>query len=215
MTVLPADKGNATVVLLSEDYHSKIRIVLSDPVYKKLTADPTNRIERRTTALVKKSEIPEDDAKRLTPHASVPPRLYGLPKIHKKDVPLRPIVNCIGSPTYALAKYLTGLLGPLVGESDHHIRKSEAFVKKLQAIKLQETDILVSFDVVSLFTRVPLEDTIQLLTAKFSKQTVDLFRHVLTTTYFLYDGSFYDQKDGVAMGSPPGSCHSQLLHGAF
>jgi hypothetical protein len=111
------------------------------------------------------------------------------------------IVNCIGSPTYALVKYLTGLLGPLVGQSDYHIKNSEAFVKKLQAIKLQETDILVSFDVVSLFTEVPLEDTIQLLTAKVSKQTVDLFRHVLTTTYFLYDGSFYDQKDGVAMSS--------------
>jgi hypothetical protein len=105
-------------------------------------------------------------------------------------------------PTYALAKYLNGLLGPLVGQSDHHIRKSEAFVKKLQTIKLQETDILVSFDVVSLFTKVPLEDTIQLFTAKFSKQTVELFRHVLTTTYFFYDGSFYDQKYGVAMGSP-------------
>jgi hypothetical protein len=123
-------------------------------------------------------------------------------------------VNCIGSPTYALAKYLTVLLGSLVGKSGHHIRNSEAFVKKLQAIKMLLTDILVSFDVVSLFTRVPLEDIIQLLTSKFSKQTVDLFRHVLTTTYFPYDGSFYDQKDGVAMG-PSGSCHNQILHGAF
>jgi hypothetical protein len=61
-------------------------------------------------------------------------------------------------------------------------------------------DILVSFDVVLLFTKVPLDDTIQLLSAKFNKQTVDLFRHVMTTTYFLYDGSFYNQ-DGVAMGS--------------
>jgi hypothetical protein len=65
-------------VLLSEDYHSKVRNMLSDPVYKKLTADPTNKTERRTTALIKKSEIPEGDAKRLTPHASAPPRLYGL-----------------------------------------------------------------------------------------------------------------------------------------
>jgi hypothetical protein len=128
--------------------------------------------------------------------------ISGLPKIHKKYVPLRPIVNCIGSPTYALAKYLKDLLRPLVGQSDCHIRNSEAFVQKLQSIELQEMDILVSFDVVSLFTKLPLEDTIQLLSAKFNKQTVDLFRHVLTTKYFLYDGSFYDQKDRVAMGSP-------------
>jgi hypothetical protein len=42
----------------------------------------------------------------------------------------------------------------------------------------------------------------QLLSAKFNKQTFDLFRHVLTTTYLPYDGSSYDQKEGVAMGSP-------------
>jgi hypothetical protein len=85
------------VVLLSKDYRS-IRNMLSDPVYRNLTTDPTNKIERRTTALIKKSEISEEDVKRLTPHASAPPRLYGLPKIHK-DVPLRAIVNCTGSPT--------------------------------------------------------------------------------------------------------------------
>jgi hypothetical protein len=155
-----------------------------------------------TTALIKNSEISEEDMKRLTPHASAPPRLYRLPKIHKKDVPLRPTMNCIGYATYTLAKYLTGLLRLLVGQSNCHIRNSEAFMQKLQSIKLQEMDILVSFDVVLLFTIVPLDDTIQLLSAKFNMQTVDLFRHVLTTTYFLYDGSFYDQKDGVAMGLP-------------
>jgi hypothetical protein len=46
ITVLPAGKGNSTVVLLSEDYHSKVRTVLGAPVYMKLTADPTNKIER-------------------------------------------------------------------------------------------------------------------------------------------------------------------------
>jgi hypothetical protein len=173
------------------------------------------KTERRTTALINKSEILEEDAKRLTPHTSAPPRLYRLPKIHKKDLPVRPIVNCIGSPTYALAKYLTGLFRLLVGQSDCHIRNSETFMQKLQSIKLQEMDILMSFDMVLQFTKVPLEDTIQLLSEKFDKHAVDLFRHILTTTYFLYDSSFYNQKDGVAMGSPPGSCHSQLLHGAF
>jgi hypothetical protein len=70
----------------------------------KLTMDPTNKIKRQTTSLINKSDIPEEVAKKLIPHASAPPWLYGLPKIHKKDVPLRPIVNCIASPTYALAK---------------------------------------------------------------------------------------------------------------
>jgi hypothetical protein len=60
----------------------------------------------------------------------------------------------------------------------------------------------VSFDVVSLFTKVPLEDTMHLLSQHLDEQMVVLIRHVLTTTYFLYNGSFYDQKDRVTMESP-------------
>jgi hypothetical protein len=60
----------------------------------------------------------------------------------------------------------------------------------------------VTFDVVSLFTKVPLEDTMQLLSQHLDEQMVVLITHVLTTTYFLYNVSFYYQKDGIAMGSP-------------
>ncbi|KAG8235747.1 hypothetical protein J437_LFUL016162 [Ladona fulva] len=63
--------------------------------------------------------LPEEDIKRLRPQAPFPPRLYGLPKVHKVGVPLRPlsfktIVSSISSPTYPLAKYLAGLLSPHV-----------------------------------------------------------------------------------------------------
>jgi hypothetical protein len=56
--------------------------------------------------------------------------------------------------------------------------------------------------VVSLFTRVPLEDTLLLLKQHFHDQIIGLLKQVLTTTYFMYDGAFYDKNDGVAMGSP-------------
>jgi hypothetical protein len=96
--LLTADKGNAMVVLLSEDYRSKIRNIFSDPIYRKLTADPTNKIGRRKTVLIKKSEISEEVVKRLKLHGSKPSRLYGIPKIHK-DIPLSLIVKFIGSLT--------------------------------------------------------------------------------------------------------------------
>jgi hypothetical protein len=101
---------------------TRLRTILSDLVYMKLTMDPTNNIEKETTSLFKKSNILEEVAKKLIHHSSAPPRLYGLPKIHKKDVPLRRIVNCIACPAYALAKYLAGLLSPLVGQSNRHIK---------------------------------------------------------------------------------------------
>lgn len=52
------------------------------------------------------------------------PKFYGLPKIHKKEVPLRPIVSSIGSITYEAAKYLTEVIGPRVGKTEHHVKNS-------------------------------------------------------------------------------------------
>jgi hypothetical protein len=102
-------------------------------------------------------------------------------------------------------QHLAGSVGPLLGLMEHHIKNSVSFVQKLRMIHLQKTDTLVSFDVVPLFTKVPLNDTLQLLEQHFERRMIDLFRQVLTSTYFLFEGKFYEQTDDVAMGSPPAS----------
>ncbi|XP_021934194.1 uncharacterized protein LOC110836852 [Zootermopsis nevadensis] len=91
LTVLPADKGSATVVLSTDDYNRKIRALLEAPTYRLLPKDPKEAVERKTTRLLKKSPLPEEVIQQLRPHGSRPPRLYGLPKIHKEGAPLRPI----------------------------------------------------------------------------------------------------------------------------
>ena len=82
-----------------------------------------------------------------------------LPKIHKPNTPLRPIVSCINSPTHPLAKYLLNILNPLVGNTDFYIKNSSHFLEELSQINLNPNDTLVSFDVVSLFTNVPVDKT--------------------------------------------------------
>jgi aromatic ring-cleaving dioxygenase len=67
---------------------------------------------------------------------------------------------------------------------------------------LSDNDLLVSFDVASLFTKVPISDTLELLERHFSPGIIPLFRHCLTQCFFLFNGEFYKQIDGVAMGSP-------------
>ena len=52
----------------------------------------------------------------------------------------------IGSPTYQLAKYLTELLQPHLGNTKHFIKDSIHFRNKIQEIRLNPEDILVSFD---------------------------------------------------------------------
>lgn len=56
--------------------------------------------------------------------------------------------------------------------------------------------ILVSFDEESLFTNVPIQDR---TVDHFTLEVIALFKLCLTSTYFVWNGQFYE-KDGGAMG---------------
>ncbi|KAK5644761.1 hypothetical protein RI129_006061 [Pyrocoelia pectoralis] len=185
-----------------EDYNMKLQQLLNPQIYKILPKDPTNKFLLKTKNLIKYSSIPDTIKRELTNTEAISPRLYGLPKIHKANVPLRPIVSTIGSPTYGLSKYLTRLLQPHIGQTTHHIKNSDHFIECMKNFKLEEEDILVSFDVISLFTKVPLMETLKYIKEIFPKDVSILFHHCLTTTYFQWNKQFFEQVDGVAMGNP-------------
>lgn len=77
-------------------------------------------VTKRIRALISdlKDLFTEETFDRLhKPTIVQPPKLYGLPKVHKPNVPLRPIVSQIDSPTYDLAKHVASVLQPLVGKT--------------------------------------------------------------------------------------------------
>ena len=203
--ILKADKGNATVILDRLEYDNNILALLNTSTYKELKRDPTANIERKICSKLsgfKKAGILSQTLHNcLRPSATVCPKFYGLPKIHKPNVPLRPIVASIGSPTYALAKYLAEILKPVVGKTEHHVVNSKEFVTKMEQIRLGKNDILVSFDVVSLFTNVPVEEacniaierllsdiTLSQRTNLSPENVHDLLKLCLTTTCFQWRG---------------------------
>jgi hypothetical protein len=63
-------------------------------------------------------------AKGLKCHNRVFAKAYGLPKIHKKDIPFRPIVSCCGTLLYALSKFLGNILKNSVGHLPSNIKNS-------------------------------------------------------------------------------------------
>ena len=100
------------MVMNRDDYQKKIIKLLNPENYTTLPRDPTQSILRKTNQLIKGSSLPPIVKRDLLSSEALPPRLYGLPKVHKADIPLRPIVNSIGSPTYALSRHLADLLRP-------------------------------------------------------------------------------------------------------
>jgi hypothetical protein len=133
-------------------------------------------------------------------------------KIHKPDIPLRPIVNSIDSPCYALAEFLHKILSPLAGNTCFFVKDSEYLIKSIQDINLQNGDSLVSFDV-SLFTNIPVEEVLQVIKNRLNtdpcfpecsplqvKDVMKLLGICLMTTYFQTEDKFYQQKEGMAVG---------------
>ena len=107
------------------DYNNKAQKLLEDRgTYKEIKTDPTNKLKNKLVSLLKKIKaeggISDQLYKKMYPTGAVAPKFYGLPKIHKRDIPLRPIVSSRGSINYELAKELSRILRPLVGSSPPH-----------------------------------------------------------------------------------------------
>ncbi|KFM60746.1 hypothetical protein X975_17887, partial [Stegodyphus mimosarum] len=83
-------------------------------------------------------------------------RLYTLPKVHKTGIPFRPIVSNICTASYPFAKYLVSRFSPLLANNIHIAQNSSEVICKLNNISPLR-HIMVSFDVKSLFTNVPVE----------------------------------------------------------
>ena len=151
---------------------------------KDLTPTNERRVLQEIRELEKKDLIPRNMAMRLKPSASKPPKLYGFPKIHKPQVPLHLIVSCINSPLI---------------DKHHTISKTQSFAEIVRSIRLQPTEAMVSFDIKSLFTNVPIQEALEVIqeklmndesleerTALTAEQISHLLDLCLRTTYFLY-----------------------------
>ena len=173
--VLTADKGVSMVVMDKDDYKSKSEELLHTPTYQILRTDPTNKNKNKLISLLKtiKAEggIGETTYKKLYPTGATIPKYYGLPKVHKEDTPLRPIVSSIGSATYETAKELSRILKPLVGRSTHHVRNNQDFIQSIQDITIEEEDCMMSFDVKSLFTSIPIQPTLNIIKKLLEEDT--------------------------------------------
>ena len=107
-------------------------------------------------------------------NSSPPARFYGLPKIHKANFPMRPIVSACGTSTYNLAKYLTKILKVYVGHSFSSVKDSKDLTDKLQSIKLQDNEEVVSFDVSALFTSIPVNQALDVTNQLIIQHQTDM-----------------------------------------
>ncbi|XP_068724037.1 uncharacterized protein [Montipora capricornis] len=189
--------------------------ILSDTkTYKKLKADPTSRYKKEFG--IARRDLRDHKVidyalhSKLYPTCDQAPRFYGLPKIHKVNCPLRPIVSSIGTISYQIARYVADILSPLVGETEHHVKNSKAFAEEVRTLQVAPDEELRSYDVSALFTSVPVNKALVLIHKKLEedytlkdrtpmapKDVVTLLGLCLTCTYFLYQDHLNSIDDDI------------------
>ena len=158
----------------------------------------------------------EETRRHLKPVGTRPGIMYGSCKVYKKCVDgysrFRPILSALQTPTYKLAKYLGPILEPLTNNK-YTVKDSFNFATEI--VEQDSSNFMGSLDIDSLFTNIPLEETIEICTNNLFKnkdivhglkksEFKDLLSLATKESYFIFNNILYKQIDGVAMESPLG-----------
>ena len=217
LVICRADKSNKTVVLSEQQYNNKMMLLLNDKnTYKENKHDPTSTIQNKMNKLIKKwkdnGQIESDLAKKLTTYNGVAPRIYGLPKVHKASIPLRPIVCNNIAPSYKISKFLTEIISNVTNSNGFSVKDSWQFREFISHQIIPKNHILCSLDVISLYTNIPIDLAMRSIKSRWTQiknftslsetNFIEAAELCLNHTYFKYKDKNYFQKVGVAMGSP-------------
>jgi hypothetical protein len=218
--VMKADKGNSLVVMDRSDYDSKMENLLQDETtYTVIRKSPFKKVERDLNAMLlslkNQGKLLEKTYRKLHSSDAIPPAIRGSIKHHKANHPLRPIVTSIDSALYNTSKFLSRILSPLQNQNGFSVTNSTQFRNEISNMTISEDETMVSFDVVSLFTAIPVDkacsyirnklendDTLSDRTQLDIDDILRLLEFVLSNSFFVYNDKTYKQIHGCAMGSP-------------
>ena len=172
------------------------------------------------------SLLPDETYKKLYATGSGPGILFGLPKTHKANFAsnhqLRPIFAAYNAASYKLAKFLVPVLSPFT-TGEYTVDNSFTFCQKICSVENANQLFMTSFDKESLFTNIPLYETINIclkyLFPNDSSTTLGLSRklfktlseHSVLNSFFLSSNKIFKQIEGLDMGLPLGPTFANIF----
>jgi len=127
-------------------------------------------------------------------------------------------VSNINSPTYKLAKWLVSKFKEFHQPTGRYVKNSFDFVDKIKNIRLEDDEIMVSFDIVSLYSNVPLrhdfvaiKNWLQTITSSKDHKNLsqieintlmDATKLCMEQSQFRFRNNFYKLRDSTCMGNP-------------
>lgn len=224
IVIKPADKGSAIVIMSREQYVFEVERQLNDPNYYKKLIKPmymeTIPLVFNIINALKNKKFINGKQKQYLIGNSEPRerRFYILPKIHKDPdkwtvpyeiPPGRPIVSDCGSETYYTAEYLDFFLNPLSVNHPAYVRDTYHFIQIVRGLLVPGEFLFFSMDVDNLYTNIPIEAGIRCVKKVFEnnpdskrpdEELIKLLEINLLRNDFMFDGKYYLQTKGTAMG---------------
>ena len=215
------DKSKGVVIMNRNDYCDKMLDILNDDTKfttvdkpeKKLIIQLEDKFNETLRKYKNNGIIDKFFYEYCKTSGTVLGSLYGLPKTHKVNYPLRPILSACGTVSYKLSKYFVKLLSDLA-LGDYIVKNSKEFVQEITNFKCSGDVFMCSFDISSLYTNIPVSETIEIILDKIfidanikyhGMNRVEfrkLLEFICKETYFKFNDKIYKQIEGLPMGSP-------------
>jgi hypothetical protein len=221
VVVTRQDKGKGSVIFDRITYDQKVLEAIKDGPYEELKIDgrwkdhsPLNKMETEVNNLLK--ELKEEKGMSSQIYRSLRvsnpkmPLMYALPKVHKAGNPMRPIISNIKSPTSKIAKYVVKRFEDLNVPKGFTVKNTFEFVEAIKDVKLEEDEMMCSFDVIGLFPNIPLNLAFVAVknfldTKDLEEQEKDvllsLSKICMEQNIFQFREKFYRQKTGTTIGN--------------
>jgi hypothetical protein len=119
-----------------------------------------------------------------------------------------------GSITSGLSKELTWIIQPTLGKTPYHLKDSKDLKQKIGDMIIPPTHKMVSFDVSNMYTKISKDEAVEAIRTyllndptlkehtKIPVHTIiELLQMILFLAYFVWRGTFYEQTNGLPMGS--------------
>ena len=172
VVILKGDNDSSIVIMNKADYIKKMGTMIEEGIKNGTYAesgDTAMQDLKRFQDFLRRNFKKFEHYNEMYPESNEPPKIYGTAKTHKFDrtdnieiakLKFRPIIDQTGAYTYKAAKLISRYLKPLC-DSEYTIKYTQSFaklIKELSPLKGDEED--VSYDTDSLFTNIPINDTI-------------------------------------------------------
>lgn len=227
IVIKKCDKGGGIAIMDRSDYIAKINGMLSDTkVYQEVGVDNTVPKKKISDDLIKyafrpRNQISAKQLNNIVKQKTKTPHFYGLPKVHKPNCPLRPIISQINGPAADINHIVDKYLEVAMRHIPEILQDTTDFLNKIKNItQISDKTILITADITSLYTNIPqkegaawvsefYEETIKHWTAADKSQLPylppyrlrDMILHILSSATFTFNGKTYKQLFGTTMGA--------------